>query len=202
MKLLPILTMFVSLLATSTYIVAEEAGEEISYKKGILSLAYPKAGWKLEELPPPPGKKNTNLRLTADGTPTLSIIITWEDSLPALSAEDKETPPAGAAAAFGLPIALSMAENKSENIIPSVGLINLADMSELSAHFTIIKPGSQKTMNLDAFTYFPESAPGNLVMGAIISEGHLLPSELSKEYYYRLYDAFGIVQSITLKAGK
>lgn len=174
---------------------AQESSEEKVFSKGIFSLSYPTEGWQLEELKPPPGKKNTNIKLTATGTPKLMIVVTWEDGV---NAEDP-TRSVVAAQAFGLPIALNLADQKSENIISSIGLINLSEVSDLGARFTIVKPGTSKTTNIDAFVARPENAPGNMIMGAIISEGSQKEKDLNDEYYDRLYAAYGIVQSIALK---
>ena len=187
---------------TSTFAFAEESVQEKTFKKGIFGFTYPDKGWALEELPPPTGKKSTNIKLTASGTPPLSIVLTWDDSIGELSEKDKEARSPVTASAFGLPIALSLAGNKSENIVQSVGLINLSDLSDLSARFTILKPGSPKTMNLDAFVLLPQDTPGNILMGAIISEGSQQQTDLTDEYYDRLYEAYGIVQTMAFKATK
>lgn len=181
---------------------AEEAIQEKVYKKGAFSLSYPQEGWQLTEMPSAEGKSSTNVKIVAKGSPALSIVLNWDKSLGEITEAEKNTRSPITASAFGIPIALSIAGNKSENIIRSVGLINLAEMSDLSTRFIITTPGSQKITTLDSFIYMPEEVPGNIVMGAIISEGSQDFEKQSEEYFDRLYEAYLIVQSIALKAGK
>lgn len=182
--------------------LAEEETEPKGFSKGAFSLTYPGAGWTLEEQPVEEGKKDMNIRLVADGESPVSVLLTLTSSYPQ-PAEDEEVPYSQElATAFGLPIALSLADKKEENIMNSVGLINFDEFYDLSSRFLIVKPGSSKTVTLDAFSYHTDNAPRNMVLGAVVFPDDRDPSKVKHEQLDRILEAYGIVQSIKIKGGK
>lgn len=190
---------YLLIVASFTHPARAEEGEK-HFQKENFSLSYPDEGWQLEEMAPPKGKQTTNLRLTSSGKAKLSVVVTWEELPKPFTEQELETRPPALASAFALPIALSIAEKKEENITSSVGLINLSNLSELSYRYLVSKPGTNKTTSIEGFVYRTEDAPQSLVMGAIISEGSRLPTDLTNEYYDRLAEAYSIVNSLELKA--
>lgn len=181
---------------------AQEEAEPEGFSRRGFSLTYPGTGWKLQEKPAREGSDDINLEISADDDTPVSIILSLSSSY-VQEAQTKDTPYAQElATAFGLPIALSIAEKKEENIFNSVGLINFDQFYELSSRFLILKPGSQKTVTLDAFSYHTDNAPKKMVLGAVIFQGDKNPSRVKHEQLDRILEAYGIVQSIKIKGGK
>jgi hypothetical protein len=182
--------------------LAEEDTDPKGFSKGAFSLTYPGTGWSLEEGPAEEGKKDVNLRITAEGEPLLNIILTLSSSFPETAEGEEEPYSQEIATAFGAPLALGIAEKKEENITNSVGLINFDEFYDLSSRFLIVKPGSGKTLTLDAFSYRTQNAPKSMALGAIIFEGNKDSSKVEHKHLDRILEAYGIVQSIKIKPEK
>jgi hypothetical protein len=182
--------------ATQVSFAEDEVTEKTFSKRG-LSLSYPSTGWNLEDLPPAPNSTTVNVRLTSVNVPNLSIILTFQDDLKELSEKDLETPSADLAAAFGTPIALKWASTGKTTVLRSTSLINFEDVSALGTRFIVTTEGSTTFRSLETFARL--RPPNSSVVGAISSEGKTEPSGYTAAYYDALYEAYNIVQSISVK---
>ena len=163
-----------------------------NYTCGDFTLAYNAKNWSAEDAE----KKgdDCNVRINSKDTAGLSVLLTFLGNQPPTK-EDQDTPNIQAAIAFGIPIALSIANKHENNVAVSTGSINFDEYTDLSAHFLIDRPESKDVVSLESFAYRPESEK-HFVLGAIMSSAKRADLNLKASYFDALQEAYDIVRSI------
>ena len=162
------------------------------YSCGDFTLSYNAKKWNAEGA----DKKgeDCNVRINSKDTAGLSVLLTFLGNQPPTK-EDEDTPNIQATIAFGIPIALSIANKHENNIAVSTGSINFDEYTDLSAHFLIDRPESKDVISLESFAYRPESEK-HFVLGAIMSSAKRADLNLAASYFDALQEAYVIVRSI------
>lgn len=173
-----------------------EAEAKKSYQWQNFSFEYPETGWKLEQLDN--DKHTMNMRLTSNRDPQLGIILTLRNDMPELDDEYDENP-AMASVAFGLPIALNLAEKQEDRVALTFSQINFDEHWELAARFQVSDAEGSGFQLVEAFHYFPEAEQAG-VLGAVISRGQKGDVKEDAAYYNYIYQAYDIIQSLKVKA--
>lgn len=184
-----------SLTAYATDESEEEAKK--SYQWQGFSFEYPETGWKLEPLDN--DEHIMNVRLTSEREPYLGIVLTLRDDM-ATSDESYDKNPAMVSIAFGLPIALNLAQKQEDRIALTFAQMNFDEHWELAARFQINDTEGLGFQIVEAFHYFPESVEQMAVLGAVVSRGQKGDVKEDPAYYNYIYQAYNIIQSIKVKA--
>ncbi len=166
-----------------------------TYQWHNFSLEYPMTFWTLEILE---NQAHTqNIKLTSKREQPLSIVLNLRDDMP-IPDDKYYDNPAAVSSAFGLPIALKLADKHEERISVTFAQINFAEHWQLAAFFSVNNPENNIVQHIKAFHYFPETEHHG-VLGAILSttkKGELVND---KKYYDFLYQAYDILLSIKVK---
>jgi hypothetical protein len=170
-----------------------EADAMKQYTWDQFRLTYPAQGWQLKERDS--DEHTMNLQLVSERERDLAIVMTLKNNMPPRDANYEENP-AMASSAFGLPIALELADKEEERIAVSFAPMNFDEHWELAAHFLVADAEGNGFKLIEAFHYFPESDENYALLGAIMSSGQ--KGELVEEtaHYDYLYQAYEIVQSV------
>jgi hypothetical protein len=185
-------------LASATESDSDSDDEEESkkhYQWNDFSLAYPESGWTLVEQGG--DAYSMNVKLHADREQPLSLVLTLKTDMPARDEKYDENP-AMTSVAFGLPIALKLAQKQEERITASFAPMNFSDYWELAARFQIMDSDQRRFHLVEAFHYFPEAGENYAVLGAILTQGQVGEVIEEPEYYQYVYEVYDIIQNITV----
>jgi hypothetical protein len=175
---------------------AAEEDETKTAKFGPFSVSYPSEGWEVQKLPPPPGKGSTMFGLVANGDQKVSIILTDMAETEEMIKKQRELGSAEMARAFALPMAVEMSKRDQSKVFYSVGVMELIDSTEPSVRFLVVNPTNGKSTSIDAFTYFPDNAPGHLLLGAITTQVSQNPDDWKSIDTDIVAEAYEIMRSV------
>lgn len=178
------------------WLFAEEP-EMLTYNWQRFSITYPAEGWKLQELDS--SHHRMNVQLVAQREQTLAIVLTLQNNMPE-PGEDYYDNPARMSVAFGLPIALKLANDQEDLIAITFSTVNFDEHWEMAARFLVDEEETNNFHLVEAFHYFPEApeAANHAVLGAIIRSGERGSLAEETVYYDYLYEAYDIVGHIKI----
>ncbi|OUD14142.1 hypothetical protein [Thioflexithrix psekupsensis] len=173
----------------------EEEEPKKHYQWNDFSLSYPDSGWTLVEQGG--DEHNMNIKLHSDRQQPLSLVLTLKTDMPARDEEYDENPTM-TSVAFGLPIALKLAQKQEERITVSFAPMNFVDYWDLTARFQIMDSDQRHFHLVEAFHYFPETGENYAILGAVLTRGEVGEVVKEADYYNHIYQVYDIIQSITV----
>ncbi|MEI6206208.1 MAG: hypothetical protein WCP20_05465 [Desulfuromonadales bacterium] len=183
-------TIVVSLMVSNSAFAVEK---ESAYSWKGFELSYP-AGWKLSQEKDVP--ELGRVVVLSQNKQALDVTIALADKLSGDDAKKDKATPATLAMAFGMPMALKLANKNESAISISYGSVGLSDMRVLSTRFTVALPNIPDVYNIECFS---TTTGSRLFVGAIQSsskKGHV--PEDNGGYRKAFQEAYHIIRSITV----